>query len=173
MKHYLHPLILIVGINSMAFSSTLADTVSEADKAFVLKAAQGGMTEVQLGQIASEKATSPDVKNFGAQMVTDHSKANAELKSLATTKGITLPTALDSKHQAMVDKLQATTGADFDRAYVAAMIKAHQKDDTLFSTEASQGQDSDIKAFASKTDQVVKSHLSMIQGIKSNMSASK
>ncbi len=137
-----------------------------------MKAAQGGMTEVKLGQIASQQAMSPDVKAFGSKMVTDHSKANTELMALASKEGITIPSALDAKHQAMVDKLQALSGAAFDKQYVAAMLKAHTKDDNLFSTEASDGQDPDIKAFASKTDEVVKSHLMMIQGI-SNSSMSK
>ncbi len=75
-------------------------TVSSADKTFVMKAAQGGMLEVQLGQLASDKASSQDVKDFGAKMVTDHGKAGDELKSIATTKGLTLPDKLDDKHQA-------------------------------------------------------------------------
>jgi putative membrane protein len=162
-------LFTLIGIAvACSFASLRAD-VSAADKTFVLKAAQGGTTEVQLGQTAAAKAASQDVKDFGAKMVTDHGKANDELKMLASTKGITIPGSLDSKHQAMVDKLSAKSGAAFDSAYVAAMVKAHQKDDTLFSDEASSGSDPDIKAFAAKTDQIVKMHLSMIQEIQSKM----
>ena len=146
-----------------------ADSVSAGDKAFVMKAAQGGMTEVQLGQLAADKGTSQDVKDFGAKMVTDHGKANDELKSIANSKGITLPGKLDSKHQAMVDKLNGLSGAGFDKVYVATMVTAHTKDNALFSKEASSGQDPDIKAFAAKTDEMVKMHLSIIQGIQSKM----
>jgi putative membrane protein len=146
-----------------------ADSVSASDKTFVMKAAQGGMTEVQLGQIAATKGTSQDVKDFGAKMVTDHGKANDELKSIATAKGITIPDKLDSKHQAMVDKMNGMSAADFDKAYVNAMVKAHKKDDMLFTKEASSGDDADIKAFASKTDETVKMHLSMIEDIQSKM----
>ena len=134
-----------------------------------MKAAQGGMTEVQLGQMAADKATSQDVKDFGSKMVTDHGKANDELKSIAGTKGITLSDKLDAKHQAMVDKMTATSAAAFDKAYVSAMVKAHEKDDALFSKEAASGDDADIKAFAAKTDDVVKMHLKMIQDIQSKM----
>jgi putative membrane protein len=134
-----------------------------------MKAAQGGMTEVQLGQLAADKGTSQDVKDFGAKMVTDHGKANDELKSIANSKGITLPEKLDSKHQAMVDKLNGLSGAAFDKAYVAAMVTAHTKDNSLFIKEASSGQDPEIKAFAAKTDEMVKMHLSMIHGIQSKM----
>jgi putative membrane protein len=101
--------------------------------------------------------------------VTDHGKANDELKSIATAKGITIPDKLDSKHQAIVDKMNGMSVADFDKAYVNAMVKAHKKDDMLFTKEASSGDDADIKAFASKTDETVKMHLSMIEDIQSKM----
>jgi putative membrane protein len=146
-----------------------ADSVSAGDKTFVMKAAQGGMTEVQLGQLAADQGTSQDVKDFGAKMVTDHGKANDELKSIASSKGITLPDKLDAKHQAMVDKMKGLSGTAFDKAYVDAMVVAHKKDDSLFMKEASSGQDADIKAFAAKTDETVKMHLSMIQAIQSKM----
>ena len=127
------------------------------------------MTEVQLGQLAADKGTSQDVKDFGAKMVTDHGNANNELKSIASSKGIILPEKLDSKHQAMIDKMNGLSTTPFDKAYVDAMVAAHKKDDALFMKEASSGQDADIKAFAAKTDEMVKMHLSMIQGIQSKM----
>jgi putative membrane protein len=145
-------------------------TVSSADKAFVMKAAQGGMTEVQLGQLAADKGASQDVKDFGSKMVTDHGKAGDELKSIATSKGLTLPDKLDDKHQMMVDKMSKLSGADFDKAYVPAMVKAHKADDALFAKEAKSGDDADLKAFADKTDtDVVKMHLKMIEDIQSKM----
>jgi len=102
-------------------------------------------------------------------MVTDHGKANDDLKSIAAAKEITLPDKLDAKHQAMVDKMAGLSPAAFDQAYVTAMVAAHKKDDALFTKEASSGQDADIKAFAAKTDEVVKMHLSMIQDIQSKL----
>jgi putative membrane protein len=164
-------LVLYAACVVLALSSipVLAADVSSADKTFVMKAAQGGMTEVQLGQLASDKGTSADVKSFGAHMVTDHGKANAELKTIATSKGIELSDKLDAKHQAMVDKLNALSGSAFDKAYVDAMVAAHKKDDALFSKEASSGQDAELKAFAAKTDETVKMHLKMIEDIQSKM----
>ncbi len=156
-------------IMSVTALPLLAADVAEADKTFVLKAAQGGMTEIQLGQLASEKGTSSDVKSFGAQMVTDHGKASDELKSIAKAKGIVIPDKLDAKHQAMVDKMTALSGAAFDKAYVDGMVMAHKKDDMLFSKEASSGSDADIKAFAGKTDETVKMHLKMIEETQSKM----
>ncbi len=157
--------------NSTSSPAHAADTssVSSADKTFVMNAAQGGMTEVQLGQLAADKGTSQDVKNFGSNMVTDHGKANDELKSIASTKNITLPDKLDAKHQAMVDKMSKLSGTAFDKTYVAEMIKGHKETDALFTKEAKSGQDADIKAYAAKTDKTVKMHLSMIQDIESKM----
>jgi putative membrane protein len=160
--------LLFLAISLIGLTAARAD-VSAADKTFVMKAAQGGMTEVQLGQIASEKATDPDVKDFAAKMVTDHTKANDELKAIAASKNITLPDKLDSMHQAMVDKLNKLSGAAFDKAYVDAMVAGHKKTDALFSKEASSGTDPDIKAFAAKTDETVKMHLQMIEQIQSKM----
>ena len=161
----------LAAFNSASSLANAADksTVSTADTAFVMKAAQGGMTEVQLGQLAADKGTSQDVKDFGSKMVVDHGKANDELKSIASSKGITVPDKLDAKHQAMVDKQTGLSGAAFDKAYVAAMVKGHKETDALFTKEASSGQDADIKAFAAKTDETVKMHLTMIQDIQSKM----
>jgi len=161
----------LAAFNSTSSPANAADTstVSAADKIFVMKAAQGGTTEVQLGQLAADSGTAQDVKDFGSKMVVDHGKANDELRSIASSKGITVPDKLDAKHQAMVDKMSKLSGAAFDKAYVAAMVKGHKETDALFTKEASSGQDADIKAFAAKTDETVKMHLSMIQGIQSKM----
>jgi len=154
---------------SVPVNAAAPSTVSSADKSFVMKAAQGGMTEVQLGQLAADKGTSQDVKDFGSKMVSDHGKANDDLKSIATAKGITIPDKLDTKHQAMVDKMSKMSASDFDKSYIAGMVKAHKADDALFTKEASSGQDSDIKAFASKTDEMVKIHQTKVQGIQSKI----
>jgi putative membrane protein len=135
-----------------------------------MNAAQGGMLEVQLGQLAADKGASQEVKDFGSKMVTDHSKANDELKAIASSKDLTLPDKLDSKHQAAIDKLSKLSGAAFDKAYVSAMVKDHKGDDAEFAKEAKSGGDADIKAFAGKTDEsVIKMHLQMIEGIQSKM----
>jgi putative membrane protein len=140
-----------------------------SDKEFLETAAQGGMTEVELGKLASEKGSSADVKEFGAGMVTDHSKNNADLKSLAEKKGVTVPDKLDAKHQAMVDKFQHLSGAAFDKAYVHAMVRDHEKTADCMRTESTSGQDPDVKAFAGDTLKTVEMHLSHIKSIQSSM----
>src|SRR3954468_10396471 len=132
-----------------------------SDQMFVMKAAKGGLAEVQLGQLAADKASSDEVKKFGQRMVTDHGKANDELKSLAQSKNITLPTDLDAKDKATHDRLSKLSGAAFDRAYMQAMLADHQKDVSEFRTESKSGSDPDVKAWAAKTLPTLEDHLKM------------
>jgi putative membrane protein len=132
---------------------------------FVKNAASGGMMEVQLGQLAQKNAKSQRVKNFGNMMVTDHSKANDELKSLASSKNISVPAAMKEDEQKDYNELSKKTGADFDKAYMTMMVNDHKKDISEFKN-ASQGlKDSDIKNFASKTLPVLQKHLDSAQAI--------
>jgi putative membrane protein len=137
-------------------------TVSMADTNFILAAAQGGMTEVKLGELAATNGMRDDVKAFGQRMVKDHTAINDDLKALAAQKGVSLPDGLDAKHQAKVDKLTALTGPEFDDAYIAGMIKAHKKDAKAFKAEAAATQDADIKSFLDKSIPVVEDHLKCI-----------
>ena len=137
--------------------------LSKADHSFVMKAAQGGLAEVKLGKLAQERASSAEVKNFGAQMVTDHSKANDKLKGIAQSKNITLPDSLDPKDQALHDKLSSLNGVEFDRAYMNAMRKDHRKDVSEFRKESKSAQDPDIKNFAASTLPTLETHLRMAE----------
>ena len=134
-----------------------------SDERFVKEAATGGMAEVELGKLATDKASSGDVKKFGQRMVDDHGKANEELKTLAQNKNITLPTALDAKAKATVDRLSKLNGEAFDRAYMQEMLKDHRKDVNAFRTESTSGKDADVKAFASKTLPTLEEHLKLAQ----------
>src|SRR5215208_4964064 len=92
------------------------------------EAAQGGMAEVTLGQMAANKAKSESVKSFGQQMVTDHGKANQELKDLAVAESVTLPTEMSADAKALQEKLSGLSGAEFDKIYMEEMLKDHKKD---------------------------------------------
>jgi len=140
-----------------------ANRLAGADQTFAMKAAQGGMAEVKLGQLAKDHASSSAVKQFGQQMVDDHSKANDELKDLASKKGITLPTDLAAKDQATYDRLSKLNGAEFDRAYMADMVKDHRTDVSEFRRESERGQDSDLKSWAGKTLPTLEHHLQMAE----------
>ena len=104
-------------------------------------------------------------------MVDDHSKANEELMSLASSKGMTLPTALDEKHQKDVTKLSAMSGAEFDRAYSRMMLSDHNKDVKEFEKQSTKGGDADLKAFASKTLPTLQEHLQMARALPGNQGA--
>ncbi|MGI4750252.1 MAG: DUF4142 domain-containing protein [Janthinobacterium lividum] len=139
------------------------------DADFSVKAANGGMAEVQIAQLAQQKATSADVKAFAAKMITDHTKANDKLMALAKQKNITLPAALGNDEQKVLDDLSKKTGKDFDKAYVKNMVDDHEKDVKLFSDEAKDAKDADLKSFAGTTLPTLKEHLMMIKAIDKKM----
>jgi putative membrane protein len=142
-----------------------------ADAAFVKKAAEGGMAEVEIAKLAQEKAQNADVKSFAAKLEKDHSQANDELKQLAAQKNITLPAA--KGHSATYAKLEKLSGAAFDQAFVSAMVADHQKDIKAFERESSSGTDADVKAFASKTLPTLKDHLQQVQDLSKTVGGKK
>lgn len=146
--------------------------MKSSDARFAMKAAQGGMAEVKMGQLAAQKAANADVKAFGQQMVDDHTKANDDLKSVAQNEGMTLPDDVNAHQHAMYSKLEKLSGPEFDRAYVRDMVMDHQDDVKEFHQEAETGSDEQIKAFASRTLPVIQSHLDKIKSIQANMQTS-
>jgi putative membrane protein len=152
---------------------TAMGNMSSQDRDFVMDAAMGGMMEVELGRMAAQQGTSDAVKQFGQRMVDDHSKANEELMSLASSKGITLATTMDEKQHKDMMKLQAMTGADFDRAYSKMMLSDHKKDVSEFEKQSMKGTDPDLKAFASKTLPTLREHLQMANALPANQSGGK
>lgn len=133
--------------------------LTPADTTFVRKAAEGGMAEVKLGQLALEKASSKVVKEFGERMVKDHSKAGDDLKEVASKKGITLRDSLNATDKALYDRLSKLSGDDFDKAYMQAMIKDHEEDVAEFRRESQSAKDPDIRQFTSKTLPTLEEHL--------------
>jgi putative membrane protein len=138
--------------------SNMSMNVPASDQQFMQKAAQGGMAEVQLGQLAQQNAQSPEVKAFGERMVRDHSKANDELKQLASQQGVTLPSAPDEKDQATAQRLSQLHGAAFDKAYMQDMVQDHHKDIADFKKETS-AKDPQLRQWVVKTLPVLESHL--------------
>ena len=132
---------------------------------FAVKAANGGMMEVQMGKLAEEKAVSKAVKDFGAMMVKDHSKANDELKSLAASKNITLPATVGSDMQKDIDDLSKDTARQFDKNYIDKMISDHKDDIDLFEKAAKNSKDSAFKNFAVKTLPTLYKHLGATKAI--------
>ena len=151
-------------------NSTMSSTpLSKDDSSFVMEAAGGGMMEVQAGQIAQQNAQSQRVKDFGTMMVTDHSKANDELKSYASGHGITLPDSLPKAEQKHLDELKKLKGAAFDKHYVSMMVDDHQKDVAKFKKQSASANDAQLKTWAGNTLPVLQKHLDSIQAIKKGM----
>jgi putative membrane protein len=155
--------------NSNSVMNSNANQTASVKDTFWTKTAQGGMAEVELGKLASSKAQNAEVKSFAQKMVTDHTKANDELKALATEKNVTLPTTLDSAHQSTIDEMKNLSGAEFDKEYVNAMVKDHEADVQLFEKQADDNSDPDAKAFAAKTLPTLRMHLDMIKKIQAKM----
>ena len=140
-----------------------ANTANTADQKFVMDTAKGGMAEVELGKLATEKAASAEVKQFAQRLVDDHTKANDELKTIAQSKNITLPASIDPDQRALHDRLSKLSGQAFDRAYMQAMIVSHRKGVSAFRAEAMSGKDPEFKAFASKTLPTLEEHMRMAE----------
>lgn len=151
--------------NNATGEQTGMTNMSAQDHNFIMDAAMGGMMEVELGRIAAQQGASDAVKQFGQRMVDDHGKANQELMSLAQSKGMTLPAAIDEKHQKDVTKLSSLSGAEFDREYTKMMVSDHRKDVSEFEKQSTHGTDADLKAFATKTLPTLKEHLQMAEAL--------
>ena len=163
---------------ALSGSALAADTtgssgsLSKADRDFMMKAAQGGLAEVQTGNLATQQGQDTKVKSFGEQMVKDHSAANNKLKALAQSKGVELPSAPDSKDERTMKHLQSLNGADFDKAYANDMVKDHRTDIREFEHAAQSASDPDVKAFAKETLPTLRHHLAMAEALPGEKSAS-
>jgi putative membrane protein len=153
-------------VNSVANTASSATTSSP--ESFMKDAAQGGMAEVKMGQLAAKNAKDPEVKKFGQMMVTEHGAAGKDLDALAKKKNIALPTDIGS-HQSTYDKLSKMTGPDFDKEYVNEMVSDHEADLKEFQKQADNSSDPDVKAFAAKGAEMVKKHLDIIKAIQAKM----
>lgn len=150
-------------VNNEAIEATApTDSVASAQKddaEMVVDLAGGGMFEVELAKIAVQKATSSEVKKFAQMMIDDHTKANDELKTLASNKNIVLPTTLPDAHQKTINDISEETGKKFDKKFMNEMVSDHKKDIDKFQKLADKGNDVDLKAFASKTLPTLNHHL--------------
>lgn len=153
----------LVLFGGLALAQNSANRLAPGDSNFANKAAEGGMAEVKLGQLAKDKASSQAVKDFGQKMIDDHTKAGDELKDIASKKGMTLPNSVSAKDQATYDRLSNLSGAAFDRAYIRDMVTDHRADVNEFRREANSGTDPDLKAFAAKTLPTLEEHLKMAE----------
>jgi putative membrane protein len=146
-------------LSSVVLAGALAAAPTSADRRFMTDAAADGMAEVELGRLASEKASSDAVKEFGKKMVADHSKATEELKTLAAAEGVDLPAGPSPQHKALEARLRKLSGTQFDSAYMAAMVKDHEKAVKSFTRQSTGGGDPDVKEWAGKKLPTLRRHL--------------
>lgn len=144
-----------------AFAADAA--VNSTDKSFLQNAYEDGLAEINMGELGQSKSANPDVKAFAEQMVNDHSKANATLKTLADTKNVSLSSSPSMVAQGKAKLIEARSGADFDKAFAQGMVTDHQKAVAAFEKAASDAKDPDVKNFASQTLATLKHHLSMAE----------
>jgi putative membrane protein len=174
LKHFL-ALAAAAGFAFLPFSAAAADDAENAgktsghltmtDESFIRKAAQDGMTEAQLGGLAAQKAKREDVKRFGEKMMTDHTRINDTLKSLALQKGLTLQDGLDAVHAGVIDRISTLEGDQFDKAWIDEMVKGHKEAVGEFKGESNTVKDPELKAFVAKNLPVLKQHLQMIEKV--------
>ncbi len=164
------PLVFFFSAAALAISSVPAQaaSLSAADAQFVQEAAAAGLAEVDMGHMAADKAERTEVKSFGQRMVDDHGQANAELATLASQKGVTLPTETPATARADMDRMMNLSGAEFDKAYTKMMVVEHQKAVALFQREAESGNDPDLKAWAGKVLPKIKGHLGTVKRLAPN-----
>jgi len=156
----------IVALSAIAAEMNDSNNASAKETAFIKEAADGGMAEVELGRLAEKTGQRDEVKKFGQQMVTDHGKANDDLKAIASKLGVTVPDRISAEHQSTVDSLSKKSAHAFDSAYVAEMISDPEKDIAEFEKAQGETTNSDLKQFIDKTIPVMKHHLEMAKGMK-------
>lgn len=163
--------VAVAGLLAVLAPAFAANDTMKKDRHFAMEAAQGGMMEVDLGQLATQKAASQAVKDFGQRMVTDHSKANTQLQQIASQKGMSLPTALPADMKQERDKLAGLSGAAFDQMYMSHMVKDHEKDVKEFEMEAEKGADPAIRSFARETLPTLRQHLELAKSVAAQVGA--
>ena len=135
---------------------------------FIIEASIGNLQEVAMGRLASDQAIHPEVKAFARRMVTDHSKAQAELMHLVESRGFQIPPeATNAPSEDLM--LKNTPARDFDRVYVHMMVPDHRQTIQLFEKYALTGKDPDVRAFAQQILPGLKEHLASITSIENNM----
>jgi|SRR5579863_3862972 len=140
------------------------------DESFYKTAAEAGVGEVDLGNLAAQKSSNPKVKDFAAMMVKDHSAANEKLRALASSKDISLPTGAGAANTVTKGKLEVLTGDAFDKSYIKGQVKAHVDTVRLLHKEIASGQDADAKAFARSILPTVQAHLKSARAIEAQQS---
>lgn len=159
--------------NSNRETATMPAQVTASDREFAMKAAMGGKHEVELGRLAADRASNSDVKAFANRMIEDHSRAGDDLMQVNSRLGITGSSDDEASFQQVVTRLSSLKGIEFDRAYMSEMVDDHTKDVAEIENYANNGNNPDLKAWASKTLPTVRDHLQIAQSLAAKVGAAK
>jgi putative membrane protein len=164
-SNVLFALTALIGFNTVKAQDKSNDTTA---RYFIIQASIGNLQEIAMGRLAAAQAVNPEVKAFAQRMVTDHSKAEAQLMQLIKSRGFQIPqAATDTPPDDLM--LKNTPPKDFDRMYVHMMVPDHRETIQLFEKYGITGKDPDVKAFAQQTLPVLKEHLAAITAIDNSM----
>lgn len=153
-------LVSLFAVVCLAVPALAAESgLTAMEKSFIKDAVSGGDMEVELGKIAQQKASAQAVKDFGKQMETDHQKAGDELKAIATKNNVQVPSQLERKHKAKVEKLSKLSGDEFDKKYMQEMVMDHKKDIAQYKKASKKAKDASLKEYIDKTLPTLEQHL--------------
>lgn len=162
-------ILFVAGTFAVTFAQSSPATAEAqtrgSDVQFVKNAAEGGMAEVKLGELATHNGDNTTVKDFGKRMINDHTAANDKLKAIASKDGITVPSDLSARDRATYERLSKLQGAAFDKAYARLMVKDHQEDIAEFKHEANSDTNREVKMFASDTLPTLEEHFRLAQAM--------
>jgi putative membrane protein len=142
-----------------------AQNLSTSEKSFVEKAAKGNLAEVELAKLAQQKSSDSQVKDFAQQMITDHSKANDDLKRIADSAKVKWPDQLTGEPKALYDRLKKLSGNEFDRLYIRSMVEDHKKDVQEYKVESKQVKDPQLKSYVDQTLPIIEQHLTHAESV--------
>jgi len=169
-RHPFLAITLAVAAVALALGPALA-SAQTADVAFVREAATDSFAEIELGRLATQRAASDAVKRFAQRIVADHTLANQDLAPIAASKGVDMPRELDIQHRAIRDRLVTLSGQEFDRSFMAEMVRDHTKAVSLFQQEAQTGGDPAVRAYAQRQLPILQEHLRLAQDIHARAAA--
>lgn len=149
-------MLALAGASSAAAAADAESAIPEP-ATFLVRAAQEGMAEVEASKVALLKSADPGVRSFAQRMLVDHAQANAQLATLAKSRGIDTPGELDAEHRARLDALAAKSGVEFDREYSQRMNMDHHRSIALFEA-ASRSPDAELAGFARQLLPALREH---------------
>ena len=155
--------------NDQRDTTNAMTTADEGDAKFLVMTADGGMAEAELGKYAMEKSSNQKVKDFASMMVKDHTKANEEAMTLASSKGISMPTSVSDDHRKKINDIESKTGSDFDKEYISHMVDAHKETIDKFEKMTTEAKDVEIRDWAVKTLPTLRMHLEEAMKIKDSV----